>query len=202
MYGLPNVPFASQIAGAIASIIPRDLIPIGMAGVGGWGVYSGGAPVIVADTVLEVSSKSDYVVSDFPVEKGGFAAYNKVATPFDARVRFAAGGTMEARLALLSSLEAIAGTTQLFDVVTPEKVFPNATIVHHDHRRAPNEGLGLLIVDVWLLEVRETATATAGKATASADAATQVNGGSVQATPSSAPTRLAVATNGRVAGPV
>lgn len=149
-----------------------------------WGIYSGGSPIIVADTVTGFDYKQEWSLSDFPVERGAFETYDKVQLPFDVRVRFVAGDTLANRSALLGSLAAIAGTTQLFDAVTPEATYTNVNITHYDYRRSARRGLGLLEVDVWCLEVRQGAM-TIGTSTASPSASAQQNGGSVQPTTAS-----------------
>ena len=143
-----------------------------------WGIFSGGGAVVIADTVLSLDYKQEWAISDFPVEEGAFESYDKVQLPFDARVRFVAGGSISNREALLSSIAAIAGTTQVFDVVTPEAVYPSATISHYSYARAANRGLGLLSVDVWLLQIVESIGA--GQNVAQPDGSSPVNGGAVQ----------------------
>ena len=150
-----------------------------------WGLYSGGAPVIIADTVMAFDHKQEWSLSDYPVERGAFETYDKVSLPFDVRLRFVAGDTAANRAALLNSLAAVAGTTELFDAVTPEATYSNVNITHYDHRRTARNGLGLLQVDVWCLEVREVTMIT-GASTAAPDAAPQQNGGPVQTTAPSA----------------
>ena len=52
-----------------------------------WGIFDqSGDPVITADTIVEVGYRREYRISDFPVEEGSFASYNKVQTPYDVRV--------------------------------------------------------------------------------------------------------------------
>ena len=119
-----------------------------------WGIYSGGAPVIAADTVIALDYRQDWVLCDYPLEQGAFETYDKVATPYDVRVRFVCGGNDGDRAAFLASVAAIAGDYNLYDVVTPEAVYTSLNVRHYDYHRSPNRGLGLLTVDVWLLQVR------------------------------------------------
>ena len=74
-----------------------------------WGIYKDGLPVVVADSVVSFGFKKDWNIADYPVEEGSFESYDKVETPFGARVRFASGGSTANRQALLQSIEAIAG---------------------------------------------------------------------------------------------
>ena len=126
-----------------------------------WGIYSGGTPVVTADAVVEFSYREEYTISDYTVESGAFVSYNKVFVPYDVRVRYVAGGSDANRAALLSSIEAVVSTTQLFSVVSPEAVYQSANIVHLDYRRTSNAGSKLLSVDVWLRQVLQLSGAGA-----------------------------------------
>lgn len=154
---LPRDPFASTAAvvlltaDAILSLIGRFLIS--------WGIFLDGQPIIVPDTVATVEYKQGWVVSDYPVEQGAFESYDKVNTPYEASVRMAVGGSIAAKQVFLAEIAAAAGTLDLYDIVTPEAVYRSANIVHYDYRRSAHEGLGLLVVDIRLMEVRVTATA-------------------------------------------
>lgn len=147
-----------------------------------WGIYFGGAPVVIADNVVSMEYRQQWSISDFPVERGAFESYDKVQIPYDARVRFSAGGSTANRTAMLASIAAIAGDTNFYDVVTPEAVYLSCNIVHYDYSRRSNEGNGLLLVDIWLLEVRQAASAAMSN-TQDPSGAAQVNGGTVQPVP-------------------
>jgi hypothetical protein len=146
-----------------------------------WGLFLGGAVVVAADSVIDMTYRQDWSVCDFPVEKGAFASYNKVQIPYDVRLRFSAGGSLANREQFLASITAIVGDTNLYDAVTPEVVYHNLNIKHYDYRRTAVSGVGLLTVDVWAQEVR-IAQQTNYPSVASASGAPQVNGGTVQAT--------------------
>lgn len=150
-----------------------------------WGLFYNGAPAVVADSVADITYRQDWAIANYPVEQGAFESYNKVYLPFDVRLRFASGGSIANREALLASLSAIAGTLTLYTAVTPEIVYPNVNVMHVDYRRTAVNGLGLMVVDVWLQEIRIT-TQGAGANVASPSAAPQLSGGTVQGTAPSA----------------
>ena len=83
--------------------------------------------------------------------------------------------------AFLAAIEAAAASLALYNVVTPEKTYLNANIEHYDYRRTSRNGVGLLMVDVGLVEIRQVATTTFTQ-TAQPSGADQVNSGTVQAT--------------------
>ena len=119
-----------------------------------WGIFVGGQAIITADTVLAFDYRQEWVVADYPLEEGSFESYDKVATPFQGRFQFAAGGTQANREALLASIAAIAGDLNLYDIVTPEVIAPNVNVTHYDYRRTALSGRGLLVIDVWVNEIR------------------------------------------------
>lgn len=124
-----------------------------------WGIYQSGAPVVVADSVVDVSYSKDFRISDYPVEGGGFQSYDKVELPYEAKIRFATGGSSEDRKALINSIEAIIGTTALYDFATPDKIYTSCNVTHQDYKRTSSNGVGLLVIDVYVEQVRVTATA-------------------------------------------
>jgi hypothetical protein len=44
-------------------------------------------------------------------------------------------------------------------VVTPETVYPSCNVEHYDYTRKADAGLGILVIDVWLVEIRTAQTA-------------------------------------------
>ena len=151
-----------------------------------WGIFQNGVPVVVADSVADMSYRQEWTMSDYATEQGAFQSFDKVQLPFDARVRFNAGSAA-ARSALLGSIAEIAGTTNLYDVVTPDAVYNDVSISHYDYRRTARSGLGLLSVDVWCLWIpQQASTSSASGNTAQPSGANPVNGGVVQPTAPSA----------------
>jgi hypothetical protein len=168
----PNVPIAPGVpplarnpaAAAVTVVaVTADVISNLLALFAGpqWGVFDqNGNPVVTADNVVSLDFKSDWTISDYPVEQGGFQSYNKVIVPFESRVRFSTGGSVVDREELLASVEAIAGGTTLYNVVTPERIYINVNVTHYDYERAAMRGGGLLSVDLWLRQVQETVVTT------------------------------------------
>jgi hypothetical protein len=125
-----------------------------------WGVYDASMnPVAIADSFLGVEYRNESRVSDYPVEQGSFASYNKVATPYDVRVRLSCGQNEVARTAFLTAIDAAFKSLNLYSVVTPDATYLSATIEHYDYRREQHNGAGLLVVDLWLKEIRQIALA-------------------------------------------
>lgn len=120
-----------------------------------WGIFLNGAPVVIADTVTKLSYKQDWAVANYPVERGGFESYDKVNTPYEVRLQFVAGGSLARRQALIDSIAAIGDTLTKYDVVTPEAIYVDVNVTNYGYQRAANHGLGLLAIDIGVIEIRE-----------------------------------------------
>lgn len=121
-----------------------------------WGIFTGsGAAVAIADSVVSLDYRNGSRVSDYPVEQGAFASYNKVADPYSVRVRLVRGGTEQDRSDFIAAIEAAAATLDLFEVRTPEMVYPSANIDGFDYRRETVSGAGKIIAEVRLREIRQ-----------------------------------------------
>lgn len=180
--GLPSLPFGINVFVPVPRIV-SDIISF-LTGFSGsqWGIFQDGQQVLTADSVNALGYKQEWSISNYPVEEGAFESYDKVSTPFDVRVRLVSGGSEENRQALLDDIAALAGNLELYDVVTPEAVYESCNIAGYDYRRTSESGAGMIILDVRLQEIRETATAEFSN-TQSASAKSQVNGGTVQGVP-------------------
>lgn len=180
---VPNAPGVPAIAGSTAAqdtLATKDGISPTAPGAGPqWGVFKDGKPVVVAEGVNAFDFKRDWNVSDFQQERGAFATYNKVQTPFDVRVKFQSGGTLETRQKLLTSLHAAADSLELYDIPTPEYVYQSVNVDHIDYRRSLDGGLGILAVELWGVEVRLTGEAEFSSTKAPSGSKTQ-SGGDVQ----------------------
>jgi hypothetical protein len=197
---VPNVPGVpplirdpSAAAQAVISLLTGDtIIGYGAGLVPSWGIYRGGQPVITADTILGFEFKREWAIADYPVEQGSFQSYDKVDTPYQSRIQFAAGGDAENRERMLASLEAIAGDLNLYQVVTPERVYTNANVQRYDYRRTAQKGVGLLVVDVYIMEVRTSAGQQGGSNTKDASGAAPQQDGDVQPWGNVSPTEQSV----------
>ena len=148
-----------------------------------WGIYLDGAPAVTSDTVDDFEFRQDFRISTAPQEQGAFMSYNKVADPFDGKVSFIVGGTVERRTAMLAQIAAaISSISTGYSLVMPERTFASVNVTHQGFRRTARAGVTMLVVDVWVEEVRVTGTAQFSN-TVNPEAAATQNGGTVQAQP-------------------
>lgn len=120
-------------------------------------------------------------VSDFPLEKGGFASYNKVELPAEPIVTLNISGSDSARQAFLNDVDKACKSTDLYDVVTPEITYKGYSIERYNYQRKSERGCTLLRVEIGLKEVREVSAQFTKAAPKQPGAQPQVDNGKVQA---------------------
>lgn len=180
--GIPNIPkLPTNIGGALIKFGGAALINAIFGNY--WGIFGqNGIPLLLSDNVTSVKHQNTSKVSNAPVERGSFASYNKVGDPFTVTVQMTKGsGGVFMRGAFLALLDALANSTDLFLVITPEAVYPNMAITGYDYAREASDGARLLKVNIHLAEVRQV-TVKYTK-TKSEGAQAQQDGGKVQPKP-------------------
>ena len=107
------------------------------------------------DTFVSVKHTHRMKVSDFAVERGAFATYNKATHAYTAHVQLAVTDNHDRRNALMVMLDAAMKSTSKFNIVTQDYTLLNATISGYDTAHVKERGWGKIIVDVEFIEVRE-----------------------------------------------
>jgi hypothetical protein len=154
--GVSLSPFGLSLSASLGGFVTAD-ITLGMFTGPRWGIFNrNGLPVAPWETVIKIDYRREMRVAEFPIEDGGFASYNKVAVPYDVRISFVVGssGGAARRTQLLAALEAAVNSLELFTVVTPEALYYSANLTHLEYARESRRGVNLLVVDVWVKEVR------------------------------------------------
>lgn len=123
-----------------------------------WGVFrQDGAPLADIDNVEALEFMLEAVISDYPIEQGGFASYNKVIRPFESRVSLTKGGTVESRAAFIESVNEAWQSVDLFNIVTPECVYLDVNVTGVRRAIHAESGVGLTKLDVAFTKVRQSA---------------------------------------------
>lgn len=127
-------------------------------------------------------------VSDFPIERGSFASYNKAENPAAPVVTLCMSGSESERKKFLDAIDAACKSTELYSIVTPEVTYVEYNIERYGYRRTNSKGANLLILDIALREIRQVSaqytqsnTNAQVGTTKDAGAAKQVDTGKVQA---------------------
>lgn len=150
------------------------------------GASKNGTPVLTPDSVRSLEWHGEERISDYPVQNGQFASYNKVKVPFDLRMVMTcqgkniiqdalqsvtqslgqalsniglAFGQPMSRDAFLKQLDMMLDSTDLYDVVTPDKVYQNVNLVGYNHAKKNDDGATLIIAELLFKEVRESVQA-------------------------------------------
>lgn len=172
------------------------------------GGVNGGTPVITPDSVLSLEWRGEERISDYPLMDGTFSSFNKVKVPYDLRMvmtcqglnyvqevlqsvtqqidqalgnlGLAFGQPMD-RPAFLQQLDAMLDDTNLYDVVTPDKVYKNVNLVSYNHAKKNDEGATMIVAELLFREVRVSQASFYDTpiSSASESAATPVNIGTV-----------------------
>ena len=194
--GVPALPRDPLIVESTVELLTKDAVQGVLSGFPQWGIFLGGVPVVLADNVVSIDYKQDWTISDYPLEQGAFESYDKVAHPFECKVRFSAGGDVTNRQNFLNSIANISGDLNLYNIVTPEETYTSVNITHYDYRRTAINGVGLITVDIWAIQIRVTATQQFQNVQNPTSAAPQ-NSGIVQTTPPTASIASMFASGGR-----
>lgn len=150
--GVPSINFATGFPSP--SLLTTDTVSQFSAVFGPqWGIFLNGSLAITAESVTGFEMRRDWTISDYPVEGGVFESYDKVLAPFLAKVRLASGSSPQAREQLLAAVDAAALTLNVYDAVTPEFTYTGCSISHYDYRRVANQGVGLIVIDIWLSQI-------------------------------------------------
>ena len=161
-----------------------------------WGILDSDLnPLITPDSFLDFDNRSDSRVSNFPVQAGGFASYNKVQLPFEVSVRVSIGKGVGDRAQFLATLEQLKQSLTMCTVITPERSYANCNIDRYEVTRRGSSGAFFLQeVEIFFSQIIQVTAqySTTAAATQNAQvpaAQPPINQGVVQpAAPSSAVT--------------
>lgn len=136
-----------------------------------------GSAVITPDSVLSVEYRGEQKISNFPIEKGSFASYNKIAIPFDLRVTMTCNGQGEmTRDAFLARLEAMKNSLELYTFITPDFNYESVNLEHYDYRRDSSKGVQLITADLFFTEIRVVNNNVFANTVLPSGAGQQING--------------------------
>lgn len=166
----PDVPFSTGVPAVLRSVaarltppealLTRDSDDIDRLAASQWGIFDEGfSDVLKPDSIAAVGINGEHRIADYPIEKGQFESYNKVKVPSEYRVILTKGGPLSERVAFLTKLEQLSDDLNLYNVVTPERLYQNVNIVRVSQDRNAQNGATLLTVEVGLREIRQAAAA-------------------------------------------
>jgi hypothetical protein len=186
---VPNLPGVPQLARSLL-FLPSPSPTIGNQALSGvlwhatqsapvWGVFdSGNVSVLKADSIQDFGWRQEYRVSNFPVQQGEFASYNKVRLPFECSVIATKGGTLTQRIQFLQQVDALASSLKLYTIITPEKSYLNCNVTRAELARRGSGAACWFDVEVFFVQVVEvtpySTSGTGAPSTANAQVASAV----------------------------
>lgn len=138
-----------------------------------WGIFDADLkPVFDYDTILSMRVEARDTVSNFPVEKGAFATYNKVRQPIRITVTLSVGAIQSQRTGisisemrrrgkdrrgkLLSDLTIARISTDVYNITMPEGTYPRMTLQDYSFAREQTKGgPSRIVAELIFIEVRE-----------------------------------------------
>lgn len=133
-------------------------------------------PVVVPDSIEDFGYRNEYEISNYFVQDGGFADYNKVANPFEPYVRMTKTGSKSDRSIFLQQCEDILASLDLYYILTPERTYLNVNPYRMEMLRKGTGGAYRVDVDLYFQEIRSVTaqyTTTAPTTTNAADPSAQ-----------------------------
>lgn len=198
----PNVPFLLGVPQLVRSLLfqPANAVTMGAQAQHGlwasaqvapsWGVFDdNGNKVIDPDNIYAFDSRAEWRLLDYQVQRGAFTTFNKVIVPPEQTLRMTKGGSLSDRTAFLKSIDNIAGDTNTYNILTPEKTYFSVNIMRGPElMRRSSEGAYFLEVDIYFRTIVEQSAqySTTAANTANAQnppALPPVNQGNVQPVP-------------------
>ena len=198
----PNIPFLLGVPQIVRSLLfqPANNVTLGAQAQHGlwassqvapsWGVFDdNGNKVINPDNIYALDSRAEWRLLDYQVQRGAFASFNKVIIPPEQVLRMTKGGTLSARTAFLKSIDRIAGDTNTYNILTPEKTYFSVNVMRGPElMRRSSEGAYFLEVDIHfrsIVEISPQYSTTAANTSSAANppALPPVNQGNRQPVP-------------------
>ena len=114
-------------------------------------------PLTVPDSWGEFTPVYDSQVSDYPVEKGAFAVYNKVRRPIGVTVTLVKTGSDVARFTWLAAIQQseLQAPTRLFTLISPQSVYVDYTITGMSFETRQDRGSNMLYLTVRFMEIAQ-----------------------------------------------
>lgn len=151
------------------SVLPQS------ATAGRWTIHDKNGKVALSfDTFLGLDYRGESRVPTEPVEEGGFAAFNKVASPDLLSVRLAKSAADLS--GFVAELLALKGSTDLFSIVTPDRVYESVNVVSVNYTRRTEGGADRLVAELGVMEIRQVKPAYQGSPRKGGDASARARG--------------------------
>ncbi len=121
-----------------------------------WGVFDlNGNLVVDADSMMDFGWRQEYRISNYPIQRGAFASYNKVTLPFESSVVLSKGGSLSARTAFLQQIDAVAASLATYNIRTPEKTYSNVNVTRSELSRRGAANATIFDIELFFVQIAE-----------------------------------------------
>lgn len=119
-------------------------------------------PLTIPSSWGEFSPKFETALSDYPVEFGAFAIYNKVRRPTGVNVQLVKTGSDLARFAWLAAIQQQEANnpTQLYTLISPQGVFVDYTLAGLSYETRQDRGTNMLYLSLTFAEIPQIPSST------------------------------------------
>jgi hypothetical protein len=154
---LPGVPALSSYLSSVITLLTADAIGLLLGHPQSlWNIFLDGEQAFDFHSIAGFGYKRDWVIATYPTDDGAFFSYDKVQNPFECRLRITSGGTEEERQDLIEAVEDAGNTLNLYDIITPEKIYPNCNVARISLDRTADHGVGMIVIEVSFQEIRSS----------------------------------------------
>lgn len=149
---MPATVTGLNILSAIASRLPRLNPPRPVYAIVDSETFE---PLTIPDSWGEFAPRYESQVSDYPVETGAFAIYNKVRRPTGVDVTLVKTGSDVARFTWFAAIQQSEkqAPTRLFTIISPQCVYVDYTLQNMSFETRQDRGSNLLYLTMRFLEV-------------------------------------------------
>ena len=121
-------------------------------------------PLTIPSSWGEFSPQYDTQLSDYPIERGAFALYNKVRRPQSVTVSMTKTGSDVARFSWLAAIRQAEANNplQLYTLISPQDVFVDYTLARMSYETRPDRGSNILRLLLTFTQVPQIDSSTGG----------------------------------------
>jgi hypothetical protein len=165
---LPGVPQLVRALGALTAPLPANIstvvqapnMPLSLSLAAKtapvWGIFDvDGAPVISPDSIMDFNYRSEFRISDYPVQAGQFSDYNKVAVPFEIPIRMVKGSTLDDRTQFIQECEIVVASLDLYTVITPERTYVSVNPTRFEYSRRETSGAFFIEAEMYFRQIQQ-----------------------------------------------
>lgn len=114
-------------------------------------------PLTVPDSWGEFAPRVESQASDYPIETGAYAVYNKVRRPTGVTVTLVKTGSDVARFTWLAAIQQaeVQNPTRLYTLISPQGVYVDYTILNMSFETRPDRGSNMLFLTLQFMQIQQ-----------------------------------------------